>query len=266
MSQQLADLGANIARNSQFSDPHSNRFCMRTRLEIDDSKCTAAAITSAIKPVSKNLGAAVFVRPENQLRKALIMVSQYDHCLVDLLYRKQTKELPIEIPIVVSNHTTTADVVRSAGVRFEHVPTENKPAAESRLIEMIKSYNIDFVILARYMQILSPELCEEMRAKIINIHHSFLPGFKGARPYQQAWRRGVKTIGATAHYVTSDLDEGPIIAQDTEPVTHRDTAQAMMIKGRDIERRVLAAAVKAHAEERIFLLEAKGSAKTVVFE
>jgi formyltetrahydrofolate deformylase len=191
------------------------------------------------------------------------MVSKHDHCLIDLLYRWSTGELPIEIPLVVSNHTETAHHAARYGVRFEHLPmtSDVREQQERRLMELIDQQQIDFVVLARYMQILSPEVCTALPGRIINIHHSFLPGFKGARPYHQAHERGVKLIGATAHYVTSDLDEGPIIEQDVERVNHSMTPAQLTMIGQDIERRVLARAVRYHAEDRVILI----GGKTVVF-
>lgn len=191
------------------------------------------------------------------------MVSKQDHCLVDLLYRKGTGELPIDIALVVSNHTDVAHHAARDGVRFEHLPitAEVKAQQEQRLLELIDELDVDFVILARYMQILSPELCQQLSGRIINIHHSFLPGFVGARPYHQAHQRGVKIIGATAHYVTSELDEGPIIEQDVERVNHSMTAGQLAVIGQDIERRVLARAVRYHAEDRVLVV----GSKTIVF-
>jgi formyltetrahydrofolate deformylase len=195
----------------------------------------------------------------------LLLVSKYDHCLLDLLYRQQTGELPIDVPLVVSNHTDLRDVVLRHGIGFEHVPVTDdlKSDAEARLLELVERHDIDFVVLARYMQILSDGLCAQLAGRIINIHHSFLPGFKGARPYHQAWARGVKLIGATAHYVTTDLDEGPIICQDVASASHRHSPGHLVELGRDVERTVLSRAVKAHAEDRVFLLD---NARTVVFE
>jgi formyltetrahydrofolate deformylase len=191
------------------------------------------------------------------------MVSKYDHCLVDLLYRWGAGELPIEIPLVVSNHTDLRELVEHREIQFAHLPVTpaTKDDAESTLLALTREHEVDLVVLARYMQILSPRVCDALPGRIINIHHSFLPGFTGARPYHQAWERGVKVIGATAHYVTAGLDEGPIIDQDVARVTHSQTADQMVIIGRDLERLVLSRAVKAHAEGRVFLL----GQRTVVF-
>ncbi len=256
----LLDVDANILENSQYDDLDTGLFTLRTRFEterpIDD-------IEAAIGPIATELQASYRIRNEAQRPRVLIMVSRYDHCLIDLLYRWSTGELPIEIPLVVSNHTDTAHHAARYGVRFEHLPMtpDVKEQQERRLVELVDEQQIDFVVLARYMQILSPELCAALSGRIINIHHSFLPGFKGARPYHQAHERGVKLIGATAHYVTSDLDEGPIIEQDVERVNHSMTPAQLTMIGQDIERRVLARAVRYHAEDRVILI----GGKTVVF-
>ena len=256
----LLDVDANILENSQYDDLDTGLFTLRTRFEterpIDD-------IEAAIEPIAGELHASYQIRNEAHRPRVLIMVSKYDHCLIDLLYRWSTGELPIEIPLVVSNHTDTAHHAARYGVRFEHLPMtpDVKLQQERRLLELADEQQIDFVVLARYMQILSPELCAALPGRIINIHHSFLPGFKGARPYHQAHERGVKLIGATAHYVTSDLDEGPIIEQDVERVNHAMTPAQLTMIGQDIERRVLARAVRYHAEDRVILI----GGKTVVF-
>lgn len=259
----LVELDANILQNAQFSDPSTETFCMRARFESDFYE--SDEIIDRLKPTAEALSGRLQVRREDQNRRAMLMVSKYDHCLLDLLYRKGNGELPIDVPIVVSNHADLRDTVLRHGLEFEHLPVSKatKPEAEARLLDLVDKHQVDFVVLARYMQILSDDLCDSLPGRIINIHHSFLPGFKGAKPYHQAWERGVKLIGATAHYVTTDLDEGPIIDQDIGSVSHRYTPDQMVAKGRDIERLVLSRAVKAHAEDRIFLLE---NARTVVFE
>jgi formyltetrahydrofolate deformylase len=273
----LLALGANIVENAQFSDVPTGMFCMRTRFEspIDD----AAEITEALRGRAEALHAELRVRREDQRCRTLIMVSKYDHCLVDLLYRWRAGELQLDIPVVVSNHPDLAETVTAAGIGFEHVAVPDRtpagaedraPAgaedraaagAEDRVRQLVAAHDIELVVLARYMQIVSHDLCREMAGRIINIHHSFLPSFKGAKPYHQAWERGVKVIGATAHYVTPDLDEGPIIDQDVARVAHSHTPEQMVIIGRDLERLVLSRAVKAHSEGRIFLL----GRRTVVF-
>ncbi len=201
-----------------------------------------------------SFGADFHVRDADRLGRVLILVSQSDHCLVDLLYRQRIGELPMEVLAVIANHPreTYGDL---GGAPFHHLPVtpETKVAQEADIWRIVQETQPDLVILARYMQILSDDLAAKLAGRCINIHHSFLPGFKGAKPYHQAYERGVKLIGATAHYVTADLDEGPIIAQDVERVTHRDLPDALIRKGRDIERRVLASAVRAHLEDRVML-------------
>ena len=200
------------------------------------------------------------------LPRVLIMVSQYDHCLVDLLYRQAAGEIPMDVPVIVSNHRVCEPIAEQYGIPFRYIPLEKgvegaKEAAEDRLREVMTEFDIDAVVLARYMQILSDRLCQDLQGRAINIHHSFLPGFKGARPYHQAYDRGVKLIGATAHFVTADLDEGPIIEQGVERVEHHHTADELARIGRDIERLVLARAVTLFVEDRV-LLEGH---RTVVF-
>jgi formyltetrahydrofolate deformylase len=191
------------------------------------------------------------------------MVSTSDHCLADLLYRRENGDLPVDIVAVVSNHSDLGPLAARYGVPFYDVPigATSKSEAEARLRELVKDFAVDFVVLARYMQVLSPELCEEMRGRIVNIHHSFLPGFKGARPYHQAYERGVKLIGATAHFVTADLDDGPIIDQDVVRVSHARNPNDLVALGRDVERAVLARAVKLMAEDRVALV----GKRTVIF-
>jgi formyltetrahydrofolate deformylase len=257
----LLDLDANIVENAQFGDPSTGMFCMRTRFEtpIDD----AGQISEALRPRAAALRADLQVRREDQRARTIVLVSKYDHCLVDLLYRWRAGELPIDIPVVVSNHPDLGDTVAMHGIAFECVPVapDTRARAEARLLELVTEHHVDLVVLARYMQILSEGLCRRLAGRVINIHHSFLPGFKGAKPYHQAWERGVKVIGATAHYVTGELDEGPIIDQDVARVSHSHSAEQMVIAGRDLERVVLSRAVKAHAEGRVFLL----GHRTVVF-
>ena len=257
----LLEVDANILTNAQFSDPESKRFCIRTLFET--SWEDAGAIADVLRERADALDADFSVRNEEYRPRMLVMVSQYDHCLLDLIYRWGTGELAVDIPIVVSNHPDLALTVTRFGLRFEHVPVSQdaRSRAEARLLQLVDELDVDLIVLARYMQILSDGLCARLQGRIINIHHSFLPGFKGARPYHQAYERGVKLIGATAHYVTADLDEGPIIDQDTEPVTHAHTPEQMVEIGRDVERLVLSRAVKAHAEDRVFLL----GRRTVVF-
>ena len=257
----LHELGANIVENAQFTETTTNTFCMRTVFDVDID--TSDELGEALGPWTDNLDAQVWLRRIDQAPNVLIMVSKYDHCLLDLLYRHHSGELRANIVGIVSNHPDLAPVADRSGIPYHHIPVtpDTKPQAEAELLQIVADNDVELVVLARYMQILGDEFCQQLSGRIINIHHSFLPGFKGAKPYHQAWNRGVKLIGATAHYVTADLDEGPIIAQDVRPVSHLDTPEEMVIVGRDIERDVLSAAVKAHVEDKVFLV----FDRTVVF-
>ena len=254
-------LEGNILESAQFSDPETGLFCVRT--EFESPVTEHSRLLSTIEAALAKFAPTVTLRPVERRRRMLVMVSKFDHCLMDLLYRWQRGELPVDIPLVVSNHEDARSLVESYGIAFEHVPVtrETKAVAEDRLFELVEGHEIDFVVLARYMQVLSDFACARLAGRAINIHHSFLPGFKGAKPYHQAHARGVKLIGATAHYVTADLDEGPIIEQEVVRVTHTRTAEQMVTLGRDVERLVLSRAVAAHAEDRVFLC----GARTVVF-
>ena len=262
VSHRIFEIGGNILENAQCTEMKSDTFCMRTCFEIDSSELDA--IKSSIGEVAGDFTADFSLREQDNFPRSLIMVSRYDHCLLDLFYKKRTGELAIEIPIVVSNHQDLREHADDNGAVFEYIPVtpETREEAEREFLALVQEHNIDFIILARYMQILSENVCDQLRGKIINIHHSFLPSFRGAKPYHQAWDRGVKLIGATAHYVTPELDEGPILAQDIARVTHNDSPESMEQKGREIERRVLSRAVKAHASGRAFLL----GDRTVVFD
>ena len=265
VSHALHTTGANILTNHQFTDPVSQIFVMRTRFELVDRSGISAfdAVKGALHHATAPFNAQTKVRLESDVQRMMIMVSKFDHCLIDLLYRWRAGELPLTIPLVVSNHADLAPLVENFGIEFKHVAVtkDTKASAEAEVLELASEYRIDFVVLARYMQVLSNDFCGAMPGRVINIHHSFLPGFKGAKPYHQAKERGVKLIGATAHYVTSDLDEGPIIHQAVQPVTHAQSAEEMVIVGKDVERLVLSSAVKAHAEDRVFLI----NTATVVF-
>lgn len=255
----LLDVSGNVLEQGQFTDEHTGMFSMRTRFETPETDLEA--VRAAVGAATTRFSPIITLRNESVRRRALIMVSHEDHCLVDLLYRHAGGELPIAIPMIVSNHETCAPVAKQYGIPFTDIPVESKPEAEKRLREVIAAQDVDVVILARYMQILSDAFCSDFEGRIINIHHSFLPGFKGARPYHQAYERGVKLIGATAHFVTADLDEGPIIEQDVERVSHNQTAEDLAEIGRDIERVVLARAVRLYAEDRVLL----DGQRTVVF-
>jgi formyltetrahydrofolate deformylase len=250
----------NIIENQQFTDPVTNSFVMRTRFE------TSSSLDSARKVLFEGLSKFnpdLTIRDNASPKRALVMVTKESHCLRDLLYLLELGELPIQIPVVVGNHQELKSLVESHGIKFRYLPvsSENKASAETQLLSIIDSEKIDFLVLARYMQILSPDFCDKLSNRIINIHHSFLPGFKGAKPYHQAHAKGVKIIGATAHFVTKDLDEGPIIEQDVAHVSHASTPEELIAIGRDIERRVLAKAVKLYAEDRIFIV----GNRTVIF-
>ncbi|MFN8196466.1 MAG: formyltetrahydrofolate deformylase [Nocardioidaceae bacterium] len=261
LAEGVVAVGGNIVESAQFSDPVTGTFCMRTHFEaeVEDVESVRAAVVARLAPFEP----VVSLRPMEVRRRALIMVSRFDHCLVDLLYRWQIGELPVEIAVVVSNHEDCREVVERAGLRFVHLPVTpgTKAEAEAGLLGLVEEHGVDFVVLARYMQVLSDDLCRRLSGRVINIHHSFLPGFKGARPYHQAFERGVKLIGATAHFVTADLDEGPIIEQDVVRVSHADDAATLVAIGRDVERRVLSRAVRLHAEDRVLLT----GSRTVVF-
>ena len=250
----------NIIENQQFTDHSTNTFVMRTRFESAQGLEKAATILQAglsqFKP-------SLHIRQTSDKPRALILVTKESHCLRDLLYLLELNELPIEIPLVISNREDLRDLVEGHGIPFLYIPIDasNKASQEKVILAKIAENKIDFVVLARYMQILSSDFCAALPGRIINIHHSFLPGFKGAKPYHQAHDRGVKIIGATAHFVTADLDEGPIIEQDVAHVGHTATPEQLVSLGRDIERRVLSRAVRLYAEDRIFIV----GHRTVVF-
>ncbi|KAK4117901.1 Formyltetrahydrofolate deformylase [Canariomyces notabilis] len=254
--------GLNILSLQQFSDPTTQKFFMRVHFGPTPSEST-----SSLRPAFDSLAAdyqmTYDIRPVAQKPRVLIMVSKIGHCLNDLLFRAKTGQLPIEIPLIVSNHPDFAPLAASYGIEFRHLPVtkETKAEQEGKILELIREREIELVVLARYMQVLSPMLCEAMSGRIINIHHSFLPSFKGAKPYHQAYDRGVKIIGATAHFVTADLDEGPIIEQRVTRVDHSLSPKELVDEGSNVESQVLAAAVKWYAERRVFL----NGTRTVVF-
>lgn len=258
----LFDRGGNIIDAQQFGDVETDRFFMRVVFEAGGT--SAEALREAFAPIGAEFGMNWTLRDPKVRRKVMILASQADHCLSDLVWRWRRGELPMDICAVVSNHPAdTYSSIDLSGLPFHHLPVnrDTKLAQEADVWSLVQSTGAELVVLARYMQILSDGLASKLEGRCINIHHSFLPGFKGARPYHQAHARGVKVIGATAHYVTADLDEGPIIEQDVERISHRDTPAALIRKGRDIERRVLARAVRWHLEDRVLL----NGAKTVVF-
>ena len=260
MTTSVLSCGGNITENQQFTDPITHTFVMRTRFETDQSLTN---VESSITAGLSHLKPKITIRPVDQKKRALILVTTESHCLRDLLYLKELDELPIQIPAVISNHQTLRTLVESHGIPFHHIDTEKlgKEKAEREIKQIADENKIDFLLLARYMQILSPAFCQAFDGRVINIHHSFLPGFKGSRPYHQAHERGVKVIGATAHFVTSNLDEGPIIDQDVAHVNHSSSPDDLIAIGRDIERRVLSKAAKLYAEDKIFIV----GNRTVVF-
>ncbi len=264
--------GCNVLDSQQFGDRivgGSGRFFMRVHVEtVPGAPATYDSLYGGFTPVAAEFGMEWELHDAAVQPRVLIMVSKAGHCLNDLLYRRAAESLRIDVPLVVGNHPALAPLAAAHGVAFEHVPTSADPAdplaaqrAEGRLLDLVSELGIDFVVLARYMRILSPELCAKMAGRIINIHHSFLPSFKGARPYHQAHAHGVKLIGATAHYVTADLDEGPIIEQEVARVDHSSSPEDLAAIGRDAERVALARAVRWHAEHRVLL----HGRRTVIF-
>jgi formyltetrahydrofolate deformylase len=264
VSTYLANSGQNILDAQQFDDVETNKFFMRVVFTAADLAVELAALQTGFAAIAERFAMDWQMRNRATLRRVMLLVSKSDHCLADILYRWRTGELAMIPTAVVSNHPreTYAGLDFSA-IPFHHlaVTGETRGAQEEAIFNLVQETRTDLVVLARYMQILSDDLSAKLAGCCINIHHSFLPGFKGAKPYHQAHERGVKLIGATAHYVTSDLDEGPIIDQDVERISHRDTPDDLVRKGRDIERRVLARAIRYHLEDRVIL----NGRKTVVF-
>ena len=251
----LFETGWHILDAQHHQDAPSGRLFLR--LVLDAVRPDPGCLAVSLKGLSNRFSLAWTLRPHRAKRRVMILVSRFDHCLADLVYRWRAGELPMEMAAVVANHPReTFSHLDLAGVPFHHLPVtaDTKAGQEEALWSLVREAGADLVVLARYMQVLSPALSERLAGRCINIHHSFLPGFKGAAPYTQAHARGVKLIGATAHYVTADLDEGPIIEQDVERVSHRDTPGDLARKGRDIERRVLARAVRYHLEDRVMLI------------
>jgi formyltetrahydrofolate deformylase len=259
----LFESGANILEAQQFDDAASGRFFMRVVMDPVDSDATT--LRTKFAPVADQYAMDWTLRDTTAKRKVVLMVSKFDHCLGDLLYRTRIGELPMEVVAILGNHPKEALSISLIGdIPYHHLPItkDTKPQQEAEVKRIVTETGAELVVLARYMQILSDDLTAFLAGRCINIHHSFLPSFKGAKPYHQAHARGVKMIGATGHYVTADLDEGPIIHQDVEPVTHADSPEDFVRKGRDIERRVLAEAVRLHLEDRALV----SAGKTVVFK
>ncbi|MEI4484616.1 formyltetrahydrofolate deformylase [Frigidibacter sp. MR17.14] len=258
----LAEKGCNITDSAQFDDAETGRFFTRTTF-VSETGATLAELREAFAGVAAPFDMDWAIHDGDHKMKVLLMVSNFGHCLNDLLYRWRIGALPIEIVGVVSNHLTYQKVVVNHDIPFHQIKVtkENKPEAEARLLALVEDTGAELIVLARYMQVLSDALCRKMEGRVINIHHSFLPSFKGANPYKQAFQRGVKLIGATAHYVTADLDEGPIIEQDTVRITHAQSPDDYVSLGRDVEASVLSRAIHAHIHHRVFL----NGNKTVVF-
>ncbi|MEU0100826.1 formyltetrahydrofolate deformylase [Streptomyces sp. NPDC006267] len=262
VSSYLFMTGCNIEDSQQFGDHDTGLFFMRVHFSAD-ATVTVDKLRASFAAIGEAFRMEWQIHRAAERMRIVLMVSKFGHCLNDLLFRSRTGALPVEIAAVVSNHTDFAELVASYGIPFRHLPVtkDNKAEAEARLLELVREEDVELVVLARYMQVLSDDLCKRLSGRIINIHHSFLPSFKGAKPYHQAHARGVKLIGATAHYVTADLDEGPIIEQEVERVGHGVTPDQLVAIGRDVECQALARAVKWHAERRILL----NGRRTVIF-
>jgi formyltetrahydrofolate deformylase len=265
----LADRGFDIVEHQQFDDHVSGKLYLRTAftqssdgLSSDDAAQTAESLSAEFAATGAEFGMDFSIH-DGRPQRLLVMVSKFGHCLNDLIFRWRAGSLGAEIAVVVSNHEDLRPMAEAAGLPFIHVPVTagTKPEAEARLLELVAEYDADLVVLARYMQVLSDDLCTKLRGRAINIHHSFLPGFKGAKPYHQAYDRGVKLVGATAHYVTADLDEGPIIEQEVFRVDHALDPDALVTVGRDAETQALSRAVKWHCQHRVLL----NKTRTVVF-
>lgn len=251
----LADSDCFITESTHFGDPMTQRFFMRTEFTPGPLTLPMGEFTQRFSRIAERFQMVWGIHDANRKERLLIMVSRLDHCLNDLLYRYRTGDLRVEIPAIVSNHPDLAELAQWHGIPFHHLPltAASKPEQETRLLELVEEHRIDLVVLARYMQVLTPRTCDRLQGRCINIHHSFLPGFKGSRPYQQAHDHGVKLIGATAHYVVADLDAGPIIEQAVERVDHTYSPEGLARVGRDIENVVLARAVRFHIEHRVLL-------------
>ena len=261
VSRFVMEHGGNISASQQFDDRLTDRFFMRVQFRLE--RTGAEQLRQEFAPVASQFAMVWELHDVRTPTRTLLMVSRFGHCLNDLLFRTSTGALNIEIPAIVSNHRDFEGVADANGIPFHHVPVtaDTKPEAEARLLELVDELDIDLVVLARYMQVLSDDLCGKLEGRAINIHHSFLPSFKGAKPYHQAHARGVKLVGATAHYVTADLDEGPIIEQDVIRVDHGYDQDALVAAGRDVEAQVLSRAVRWHAQSRVLL----NGHRTVVF-
>ncbi len=255
---------ANILHADQHQDAENSLFLMRVEWDLKDFSLDEASFAKAFESIAKTYKMTWELKLSKDTPRMAIMVSQYDHCLADLLHRYKNNELQCDIPLIISNHLNTQKLAEFYGIPFFHIPVEKdkKKEAEEKQFALFDQYQVDFIVLARYMQILSEDFVKRYPQRIINIHHSFLPAFIGARPYHRAFERGVKLIGATSHYVTEVLDEGPIIEQDIDRISHRDQVEDLIQKGRDLERIVLSKAVRWHIENRILIY----ANKTVIFD
>ena len=255
---------ANILHADQHQDAENSLFLMRVEWDLKDFSLDEASFAKAFESIANTYKMTWELKLSKDKSRMAIMVSQYDHCLADLLHRYKNNELQCDIPLIISNHLDTQKLAEFYGIPFFHIPVEKdkKKEAEAKQFELFDKYHVDFIVLARYMQILSEDFVKRYPQRVINIHHSFLPAFIGARPYHRAFERGVKLIGATSHYVTEVLDEGPIIEQDIDRISHRDQVEDLIQKGRDLERIVLSKAVRWHIENRILIY----ANKTVIFD
>jgi len=263
LAQLLYGHGINILDADQHTDSEIGQFFQRVHVDLSEMHTDRFTLERALSEVSERFHMQLRIAYGDHTKRVAILVSKYDHCLHDLVLRQRAGELSCEIALIISNHQDLEPIAQGYGIRYEpfEIKDEQKPAEEQRMLQLLANEDIDLVVLARYMQIMPPEFCEQWAERAINIHHSFLPAFVGSKPYHQAHARGVKVIGATAHYVTPVLDEGPIIEQAVQHVTHRDTVADLVRKGRDLERSVLANAVRSHLEDRVLVY----ANKTVVF-
>jgi formyltetrahydrofolate deformylase len=259
----LAETRNYVLEMQSFDARELDRFCIRVEFRPEDDNFSEAAFNAAFAERAAGFGMEWQLRTPEHKPRVAILVSKYDHCLNDLLYRFRTGQLNIDIPVIISNHPDLESLAQWHGIPYHHLPItpDTKAEQEAQVWQLIQQYDVELVVLARYMQVLSPDLCRKLDGWAINIHHSLLPGFKGAKPYHQAWAKGVKLVGATAHYVNNDLDEGPIITQGIQPVDHAQYPEDLVEKGQDIERVTLSRAIRYHIEKRVFVL----GQRTVVF-
>ena len=263
LAQVLYGHGANILDADQHTDPVAGQFFQRIKFDLSELHTDRTSLETAIAEVAARCSMNWRITDGHRHSKTALFVSKYDHCLYDLLLRQRADELSTEIPMIISNHADLEPVAKQFGIPFHHIPIskETKRAQEDKTLELLEAEDVDLIVLARYMQIFTDDFLKSYGGKVINIHHSFLPAFMGSKPYHRAFERGVKLIGATAHYATADLDEGPIIEQDVVRCSHRDSVQDLVRKGRDLEKIVLARAVRWHLDDRILVYDNK----TVVF-